>query len=88
MKELSQAEAALPGCSVDITNTNSSLPMTKKAATLGYKSGCVLDLTTEDVNGKKWDLSDLKTQNEAEAKLREEAPWLLALSLPSPRRSR
>ena len=57
--------------------------MTKMAATLGYKSGFVLDLTTEDVNGKKWDLSDLSTQNEAEAKLREEAPWLLALSTPS-----
>ena len=40
-------------------------------------------MTTEDENGKKWDLSDLKTQNEAEEKLREEAPWLLAPSLPS-----
>ena len=35
------------------------------------------------MNGKKWHLSDPKTQNEAEAKLREEALWLLALSLPS-----
>ena len=83
MKELSKAEAAQSGCSVDITNANSSLPMTKMAATLGFQSGCVLDLTTEDVNGKKWDPSVLKTQNEAEAKLREEAPWFLALSLPS-----
>ena len=40
-------------------------------------------LTTEDANGRKWDLSDLKTQSEAEEKLREEAPWLLPLSLPS-----
>ena len=83
MKELSKAEAAQSGCSVDITSANSSLPMTKMAATLGYKSGFVLDLTMEDVNGKKWDCSDLKTQTEAEAKLREEGPWLLALSLPS-----
>ena len=83
MKELSKAEAAQSGCSVDITKANSSLPMTKMAATLGYKNGLVLHLTTEDVNGKQWDLSDLKTQNEAEAKLREKAPWLLALSLPS-----
>ena len=83
MKELSKAEAAQPGCNVDITKANASLPMTNVAAKLGYKSGFVSDLTTEDVNGRKWDLSDLKTQNEAEAKLREEAPWLLALSLPS-----
>ena len=40
-------------------------------------------MTTEDENGKKWDLSDLKTQNEIEVRLREESPWLLALSLPS-----
>ena len=43
----------------------------------------MLDLTTEDENGKKWDLSDLKTQNEIEVRLRQESPWLLALSLPS-----
>ena len=35
------------------------------------------------MNGKKWDLSDLKTQNETEAKLREEAQWILATSRPS-----
>ena len=83
MEELSKTDAAESGCSVDITKANSSLPMAKMAATLGYKSGFVLDLTTEDENGKKWDFSDLKTQNEAEEKLREESPWLLAPSLPS-----
>ena len=57
--------------------------MAKTAATLGYKSGFVLDLTTEDENGKEWDLSDLKTQNEIEVRLRQESPWLLAPSLPS-----
>ena len=57
--------------------------MTKMAATLGYNNGFVLDLTTDDTNGKKWDISDLKTQNEVEEKLRAEAPWLLALSLHS-----
>ena len=40
----------------------------------------MLYLTTEDANGKKWDLSDPKTQNEAEEKLREEARWSLAPS--------
>ena len=45
MKKLSKAEAAQSGCSVDMTNANSSLPMTKMAATLGYKSGFVPDLT-------------------------------------------
>ena len=83
MKALSKTEAVQPGCSVDITKANPCLPMTKMAATLGYKSGLVLDLTTEHVNGKKWNLSDLKTQSEVEAKLREEAPRLLALSIPS-----
>ena len=43
MKELSKSEAAQSRCSVDITNANSSLPMTKMAATLGDKSGFVLD---------------------------------------------
>ena len=81
MEELSKTEAAQPGCSVDITRANSSLPMAKMAATLGYKSGFVLGLTTEDENSKKWDLSDLKTQNEIELRLRDESPWLLALSL-------
>ena len=57
--------------------------MAKVAATLGYESGFVKNLTKEDANGKKWDLSDLKTQNEAEEKLRDESPWLLALSLPA-----
>ena len=37
MKELSKAEVAQSRCSVDITKANSSLPMTKMAATLGYK---------------------------------------------------
>ena len=83
MEELSKTEAAQSGCSVDITKANSPLPMAKMAATLGYKSGLVSDLTTEDENGKKWDLSDLKPQNETEVRLREESPWLLALSLPS-----
>ena len=32
---------------------------------------------------KEWDFSDLKTETEAEEKLREEAPWLLAPSLPA-----
>ena len=36
MEELNKAEAAQPGCSVDITKANSSLPMTKMAATLGH----------------------------------------------------
>ena len=81
MKELSKAEVAQSRCSVDVTTANSSLPMTKMAASPGYKSGYVLDSTTEDANGKQWDLSELKTQNEAEEKLREEAPWLLAISL-------
>ena len=44
------------GCSVDITKASSSLATMKMAATLGYKSGFALDLTTEDANGKKWDL--------------------------------
>ena len=83
MEEMSKTEAAQSGCSVDITKANSSLPMAKMAATLGYESGFVLDLTKEDANGKKWDLSDLKTQNEVEEKLRDESPWLLALSLPA-----
>ena len=56
--------------------------MPKMAATLGYERGFVLDLTTEGANGKKWNSSD-KTQNEAEEKLKEEAPWLLAPSCPS-----
>ena len=38
---LSKTEAAQSGCSVDITKANSSLPMAKMAATLGYKSGFV-----------------------------------------------
>ena len=76
MKDFSKSETAQPGCSVDIIKANSSLPMTKMAVTLGFQS-------TEDANGRKWDLSDLKTQSEAEEKLREEAPWLLPLSLPS-----
>ena len=83
MEELSKTEASQSGCSVDITKANSSLPMAKMAASLGFQSGFVLDLTTEDENGKKWDFSDLKTQNEIEVRLREEFPWLLALSLPS-----
>ena len=83
MEELSKTEAAQSGCSFDITNANSSLPMAMMAATLGYKSGFVLDLTTDDENGKKWDFSNLKTQNETKVRLREESPWLLALSLPS-----
>ena len=83
VKELSKAEGTQSGCSVDITNANSSLPMTKMAATLGYQSGFVLDSTTEDANGKKWDFYDLTSQNEAEEKLRKDAPWLLAISLPS-----
>ena len=70
MEELSKTEAAQLGCSVDITKANSSLPMAKVAAMLGYKGGFVLDLTAEDENGKKWDLSDLKTQNETERNLR------------------
>ena len=70
MEELSRAETARSRCSVDITKANSSLPMTKREATLGYKSGFVLALTTEDENGKKWDLSDLKTQNEIELRLK------------------
>ena len=83
MEELIKTETAQSGCSVDITKANSSLPIAMMAATLGYKSGFVLDLTTEDENGKTWDLSDLKTQNETEVRLREESPWLLAPSLPS-----
>ena len=39
MEELSKTEAAQPVCSVDITKANSSLPMAKIAATMGYKSG-------------------------------------------------
>ena len=55
-EELSKTEAAQSGCSVGITKANSPLTMAKMAGTLGYKSGFVLDLTTEDENGKKWDL--------------------------------
>ena len=68
---MSKTEAAQSGCIVDITKANSSLPMAKISAALGYKSGFVLDLTTKDENGKKWDFSDLKTQNEIEVRLRQ-----------------
>ena len=37
MEDLSKTEAAQPGCSVDITKANSSLPMAKMSATLGYE---------------------------------------------------
>ena len=70
MEELSKTETAQSGCSVDITKANSSFSM---AATLGYKSGFVKNLTTEVANGKKWDFSDLKTQNEIEVRLRKES---------------
>ena len=43
MEELSKTEAAQSGCSVDNTKANSSLPMAKMAATLGYESGFVLE---------------------------------------------
>ena len=72
MKELSKAEAAQPGCNVDVT-----------------KAIFVISSNDEDgseVGISKWicvRFDDLKTQNEAEAKLREEAPLLLDLSLPS-----
>ena len=62
MKELSEAQAAQSGCSVDTTEAHSVLPMTKMAATLGHIGGMVMDLATEDENGQKWDLSDLKTE--------------------------
>ena len=72
MKELSKTEAAQPGCNVDITKA-------------------IFVISSNDDDGSEVGISnwicvsfdDLKTQNEAEAKLREEAPLLLALSLPS-----
>ena len=39
MKELSKAEAAQSGCSVDVAKATSALPMTKMAGTLGCDSG-------------------------------------------------
>ena len=42
-----------------------------------------MDLTTENENGKKWNLSN-STAQKIEEKLREEAPWL-ALTLPCTR---
>ena len=81
MKEWSKAESAQSGCKLDTTKACSSSRMTKMAANLGCKRGFVVDLTTVDENDRKRDLSDFEIQKQADGKLREEAPCVLALSL-------
>ena len=83
MTELSRAEAAQSGCSVDISTACSSHPMTKMATTLGYESGLVLDLTTEECERQEIRFFRLEDSERSQVKLRERAPCLLALPLPS-----
>ena len=56
--------------------------MTAMAKKLGYSAGFALDLATTDENGRPWDLSVKKVQEDALKRLDEEAPWLLTVSPP------
>ena len=69
MKEWSKAESPQSGCKLDNTKACSSSRMTKVAANLGCKRGFVVDLTTEDENDRKRDLSDFEIRKQADGEI-------------------
>ena len=81
MKKLAK-DAAKKEVKKDIAEAYSPPRMTAVASRLGYAEGFAMDLTTQDTDGKKWDLACKEMQTRALKRLEEEAPWLLVVSPP------
>jgi len=81
-RELRRKQVKSDKSGADVAEVYSPPRMSKMASQLGYSEGFALDLTTNDEEGRPWNLADKECQERA-LKLQDETkPWMLTASPP------
>ena len=68
------------GLGIDVSEICSPPCFVSIAQRLGLRPGCSLDITTQDVDGRNWDLDQKEMRNHAIRKIADEKPFVLITS--------